>query len=155
MKINKDCLNDSLIQLYIDKELSEEERNQVEGHLEQCPCCSVKIKNHSDWIEQFKSAFGKNSGSDTQIPEMQLTITRRKKHVLKIFIRIAAVFILVFGGYFLFQEISPKKYKPTAVDLLIWEEINSGNDANYSWHNRSISILVTDDEGRINYMNIN
>jgi len=155
MRFKQNCLTDNTIQLYSDNELPENERIMVEQHLEQCPGCSLKVQKHTEWINHFKLAMGKPSGINTGIPDLRTTNTLMTKNFVMPLLKIAAAIILILGGYFIVQYNNIKTYQPTASDLLLWEETVSGDDANYKWHNRNVSILFLNKEGIINYMDIN
>lgn len=155
---NSNCLKDETIQLYIDNELDESVRKIAEQHIASCPDCTLKINEMAGWASLVKHALKEKPLVNFEFQEFKLTEKSLERKSLWIrvspLLKIAALFIFILGGYFLFQKEQPKIYQPSSSDLLIWEETSGGNDANHVWHDRQITILITDEKGKINYLNI-
>jgi len=156
---NSNCLKSETIQLYIDNELEESARKIAEQHIALCSDCTLKINEMADWVNQVKHALKERPVASFEFQEFKLTEKSLEKKSLRVWVspvlKIAALFIFIFGGYFLFQKEQSKIYQPSSSDLLIWEETSGGNDANHAWHDRQITILITDEKGKINYLNVN
>ncbi|MBR5082240.1 MAG: zf-HC2 domain-containing protein [Bacteroidales bacterium] len=56
-------LNDKTIQNYIDNELPERERKELETHLEKCPLCKQKAESQRVFSDKLKKSL------DTMVPE--------------------------------------------------------------------------------------
>lgn len=159
MNRNANCMKDKTIQLFIDNELAESDRKMAEQHIVSCPDCAKKMNEMTSWSGQVKSALGEKhvDGIEFQefkLPEMPVDEKSFKSRFSPL-LKIAALLIFIWGGYFLLQKQQPKIYHPSGTDLLIWEETSAGNDANRAWHDRQITILITDENGKINYLNVN
>lgn len=156
---NYNCLKDETIQLYIDNELDESARKIADQHIASCSDCTLKINEMVDWANQVKHALKERPVASFEFQEFKLAEMSLERKSLWIrvspLLKIAALLIFIFGGYFLFQKEQSEIYQPSSSDLLIWEETSGGNDANRAWHDRQITILITDEKGKINYLNIN
>lgn len=156
---NSNCLKNNTFQLYIDNELDEPAQKIAEQHIASCSDCSLKINEMTSWASQVKYALKEKPLASFEFQEFKLTEMSLERKSLWIrvspLLKIAALLIFIFGGYFLFQKEQPEIYQPSISDLLIWEETSGGNDANRAWHDRQITILITDEKGKINYLNVN
>jgi len=52
-----DCLDDGLIQAYIDGEVSKEEERQIESHIECCPSCLIRIEEQARLSSEIKESI--------------------------------------------------------------------------------------------------
>ena len=151
------CLEDDTIQLFIDNELDESTRKTVEMHLLSCGECAQKKNEMADWAIEVKRALRENAAGSFEFKELELSENRANKtlprHRISPFLKIAALLIFILGGYFLLQK--HKSFRPSSSDLMTWEETVVGNDANRAWHDRQITILITDKNGKISYLNVN
>lgn len=152
-----DCLEDTVIQLFIDGELDESSRKRVEQHLLSCSECAQRKNEMADWANQVKRALRESAVGSFEFQEFELPQINGDKKTRKFrmspFLKIAALLVFILGGYFLLQK--PQNYHPTSSDLLTWEETSVGNDANKAWHDRQITIVITDKNGEISYLNVN
>ena len=148
MKTNMNCINELLIQQYIDQELGDLERIRIEQHLVDCVDCRVAIQKQKEWTIEVKSALGKATVRSNEIPDfrMKTGAPHRKKtdQLIYLLMKIAALIVLILGGAYLFTREQTPVYQPTAEDMQLWMEANSGNDANYDWHNRQITMPLID-----------
>ncbi len=149
MIANSKCLTGKNIQLFVDNELTIQDRYVTEQHLASCAECKLKIKDRAEWTCQVKKSLGKSKFNPIEIPEFRNNSSSKKpvnkRHILYSLLKIAAVILIFLCGAQLFLKKKTPVYQPTAEDLLLWEEATSGNDANYDWHNRHFPSLVTID----------
>lgn len=72
------------IQKYIDNELSSEERNKVEKHLENCQECSEQVENQRVFAENVKKSLDVFAPNDTEIPDFKIAYQPKKTRTLRI-----------------------------------------------------------------------
>ena len=72
------------IQKYIDNELSPEERNEVEKHLETCEECKKQVENQRVFSEKVKDSLDGFVPDDIKIPEFKLSYQPKKTRTLRI-----------------------------------------------------------------------
>ena len=61
--------DETTIQKYLDNELSPEERNEVEKHLENCQECSKQIDNQRVFAENVKKSIEAFVPNEAEIPD--------------------------------------------------------------------------------------
>jgi hypothetical protein len=62
-------LNDKTIQYYIDNELPESERKEIESHLEKCPSCKQKVETQRVFSDKLKKSLDTMVSDDIPVPE--------------------------------------------------------------------------------------
>lgn len=72
------------IQKYIDNELSPEERNEFEKHLENCKECSEQVENQRVFSEKVKDSLDGFVPDDIKIPEFKVSYQPKKTRTLRI-----------------------------------------------------------------------
>ena len=72
------------IQKYIDNELSKEERNEVEMHIETCEECKKQVENQRVFSEKVKDSLDVFVPDDIKIPEFKLSYQPKKTRTLRI-----------------------------------------------------------------------
>ncbi len=78
-------LDNSLIQKYIDNELSEFEAKEADAHLENCELCRHQIEQRKCFSEKIKSSLDSLASDEIPIPEFVLKRQHnQKKKTLKI-----------------------------------------------------------------------
>ncbi len=78
-------LDNSLIQKYIDNELTEFEAKEADAHLENCELCRHQIEQRKCFSEKIKSSLDSLVSDEIAIPEFTLKKnTYSKRKVLKI-----------------------------------------------------------------------
>jgi hypothetical protein len=159
MKRRKRCLADFEIQSLIDGELSVDDRNVFNRHAEECSMCSGRIEETRQWKLRIKMAMQRVEPASALVPEFAGKAgSLPKKHIGRLVRRLAGIAALVALAVIMTTIISDRsieKYKPTAHDLMLWEENSLGNDANRLWHNRSVTIMITGPKGEVEIINLN
>ena len=72
------------IQKYIDNELSKEERNGVEMHIETCEECKKQVEIQRVFAENVKNSFDGLVQDDIEIPEFKISYQPKKTKTLRI-----------------------------------------------------------------------
>jgi hypothetical protein len=150
LKRNK-CLTDKDIQLFIDNGLPPAVHQELQKHLDTCADCSVMVQNQIKWIKKIKTSLGNKEVQDGEVPPFELKLIVKQNRIPRIYFRrilkIAALLIVLLGSYFMLNEKNKPVYKPTAQDLMLWEENAMGNDANQIWHSRTFLMTETNSKG--------
>jgi len=68
-------LNDKTIQSYIDNELPESERKELETHLEKCPTCKQKVESQRVFSDKLKKSLDTMVSDDIPVPEFSFRNT--------------------------------------------------------------------------------
>jgi len=72
-------LNDKTIQSYIDNELPESERKEIESHLEKCPSCKQKVETQRAFSDKLKKSLETLAPDDIEVPEFSFGSTTKYK----------------------------------------------------------------------------
>ena len=76
--------DETTIQKYLDNELSPEERNEVEKHLENCQEYREHVENQRVFAENVKKTLDVLAPNDTEIPDFKITYKPKKTRTLRI-----------------------------------------------------------------------
>ena len=119
------CINDEIIQQYIDGEVKQGEIVLLEQHLKECAPCAERVKSQRDLSNKLKSAIDSLVDDPIEIPEFMpgngkahtTTFLRRNRKVFSISALIAAasliLFILVFRNGKEYGQNSPPLFMGT------------------------------------------
>ena len=78
-------LNDKTIQSYIDNELPESERKEIESHFEKCPSCKQKVETQRAFSDKLKKSLETLAPDDIEVPEFSFgNPTRDKVNIARI-----------------------------------------------------------------------
>jgi len=72
-------LNDRTIQSYIDNELPESKRKEIEFHLEECISCKQKVESQRAFTDKLKKSLETTVPNDIAVPEFSFGSTARYK----------------------------------------------------------------------------
>ena len=72
-------LNDKTIQSYIDNELPESKRKEIEFHLEECISCKQKVESQRAFTDKLKKSLETTVLNDIAVPEFSFGSTARYK----------------------------------------------------------------------------
>ena len=76
--------DETTIQKYLDNELSQEERNEVEKHLENCQECSKQVENQRVFAENVKKSIEAFVPNEAAIPDFKIAYQPKKTRTLRI-----------------------------------------------------------------------
>ena len=135
-------LSDSIIQAFIDGELSPRQANRVEGHLQQCPDCAARVEEQRARIKLVRSAWGSLSCPEikpfrfpTQNTRINVTTASasplNRNRWLRIASSVAAVMILVLAiALVIRQNTMGEITDMTGNQIIVCYEIDGEFDAN-------------------------
>ena len=93
------CINDDIIQKYIDGEASQKEVSLIEKHIASCNNCVKRIENQRKLSASLKKAINLLSKDTIEVPKFKIPSKSNKKHYLtqkRLYYIIAAACILLF-----------------------------------------------------------
>lgn len=76
--------DETTIQKYLDNELSPEERNKVEKHIENCQECSKHVENQRVFAENVKKSLDVFVPNEAEIPDFKIAYQPKKTRALRI-----------------------------------------------------------------------
>ena len=76
--------DETTIQKYLDNELSSEERNEVEKHLENCQECSKQVENQRVFAENVKKSIEAFVPNEAEITDFKIAYQPKKTRTLRI-----------------------------------------------------------------------
>jgi anti-sigma factor RsiW len=159
MKGRKRCLSEFEIQALIDGELSADERSIAGRHAEKCNRCALRIEELGQWTMRVKQTLRSADPTVVHVPVYEgsegLPVRRRIGRVVRRLAGIAALVALAVITTTIISDRKAAQYKPTAHDLMLWEENSAGNDANRLWHDRAVTIMITGPKGEFEIINLN
>jgi hypothetical protein len=93
------CINDGIIQKYIDGEATPSEVSFVENHIASCNKCVIRIENQRNLSTNVKKAINLLSKDSIEVPEFEIHSKNIKTHFLtaqRLYYIVAAACILLF-----------------------------------------------------------
>ena len=93
------CINDEIIQKYIDGETTQSEASLVENHIVSCNKCMIQIENQRRLSTNVKRAVNLLSKDSIEVPKFEIPSKAINKHLLtpkRLYYIIAAACILLF-----------------------------------------------------------
>ena len=141
------CINDDIIQKYIDGEATPTEVSFVENHIASCNKCVLRIENQRRLSTNVKKAINLLSKDSIEVPKFEIPSKNIKKHFLtpkRLYYIIAAACILLFV-----IVITQKKEMKNDDEIII--EIGSviDVDANRPVSQLPLVISIIDSKGNI------
>lgn len=141
------CLNDEVIQLYIDGELGRDYLTQLESHLKICKKCDQRISEQRDFSQRIMVAIKKLDFDLDGIPNLEPSKKKNgllNKAVYKILYPLAAAIIITF---FLVLPISKDGENPK--ELIALSSFSGEVDANLPLSEQEIEIVFYNEKGEI------
>ena len=140
------CIDNELIQKYIDGETTLSESKQVEKHIADCYLCAQNIKKHKAFADCIKKEIGHWGKQPLVIPEFVVPIP--KKHKLRVKIKYyfyavsaaCAIFLLIF----LFPE-----QKNNEKDTRLIYGFYGDFDSNLPVSQQEMTIIMIDSNGKV------
>lgn len=136
------CIDDELIQSYVDDELTPEEVVRIEGHLEHCEACKAKISKQRKLATHVKGTLNLLTEEPIDIPKSPKKIhaLRSRRLIYGVAAACIAVLLLI-----IFQN------KDTAVENneYIMQIVEYDYDANRSLSDQELIIEFIDPEGNL------
>jgi len=140
------CINDELIQKYIDGETNAQEAENIAKHAEKCAFCAQKIAEQRTFADYIKKEIENWGAKSVAVPEFVAPAIPRwrfnikRKYYIATSVAAACAVLLVF-------LLLPKENK--ANDYLMIYCFDGDFDSNRSFSQQEMTIKVFDSNGKI------
>jgi hypothetical protein len=142
--LSTNCIDEQLLQKYIDGECTENERAVVRQHISGCPACTQKLDEMEELSAGIKRAINLLTIENREIPAFKNTAARPLKRNYKpILYSLAAACILLFVLF-----IVDRKNESNQAKIAIVQCIPAEVDANRPAGDQDFVIEVFDDKGQ-------
>ncbi len=142
------CINEELIQRYIDGELDAAEVFMFQNHIENCMSCQEKSNRQVKIVAEIKKTIGNLVEENIEIPEFKMNSKREPKRGIArnfFYDLSAAAVILTFVGIQVFQGENIK----TEMIMMMTYQFESEYDANLPITEQEMSFEFFDENGKI------
>ena len=144
------CLNRLDMQLYIDNELSIEQKIEYDNHINTCLSCQELLNEANEEKQMLLSLLSitDNTIFDSEIPVFTIPQKSTKSIRFQLF-NIAASIAIIISLYSIFQQkstiVEPKQChtQMSTVGNL------DNSDQNKKWHKNQLEVVITDENGNI------
>ncbi|MDR1950952.1 MAG: zf-HC2 domain-containing protein [Bacteroidales bacterium] len=144
------CINDALIQRYIDGETDVLETEQIEKHIENCSSCVDKIEEQKVFANAIKNELQKFSNPFVTVPEFTTPswaeVNLRRTIGFKHFVYYASAACV--AAIMLFVLL-PKKHEKDVENKFVMFSVINDFDANRTFSQQEKSIFIVDGDGKI------
>ena len=141
------CIDEGLIQKYIDKEVTPEEEVMIKDHLKHCEVCATRTNNQLELVTQVKETMNLLTEETIDIPEFEIPQSRKKMHALtsgRLIYGVAAACIIV-----LLLIIFQNKETVAENNEYFMQLVEHEYDANRTLSDQELVIEVIDPEGNL------
>ena len=141
------CINDSLIQKYIDGESSQSEMNWIEDHMAHCQKCAAKVENQRKLSTEIKEAMSLIGTGTIDVPEIGMAVNKSTKRSasFKRYIYYASAACILLFVFILTRNNELKGQAETIVTY----KLDSDYDANKTITQQKLVIHFMDTEGEV------
>jgi len=147
------CVDNELIQKYIDGETNVQETAHIEKHLADCPQCARNVEAQRAFAEAVKRGFGSVGKQPVVIPEFVAPDIRKRKFNPKIRYYLYAASAACAGFLILFlhqgQEKTDLCPTPTPPSIQMIYSFDGDFDSNKTVSQQEMKIIVIDANGKI------
>jgi len=147
------CINDDIIQKYIDGEATPDEVSLIENHIAACNNCVIRIENQRKLSTYIKKAIPLLSKDTLEVPKFEIPTKNIKKHLLtpkRLYYTIAAACVLLFI-IVITQKKEIKNDDEIKIDIGSIMDV----DANRTVSQLPLVISIIDSKGKISEYIIN
>lgn len=137
------CIDEGLIQRYIDNEASGDEVEVVNTHIAKCRLCADRVKEQAQLSSMIKNKMDDIVESDISVPEFNPPVRVRSSFRRFIYTSsAAAVLIMAVIAYW-------RKPEPANGEMLYMQYTETEVDANLPATMQEYDVEVVDDEGNV------
>ncbi|MCK5694897.1 MAG: zf-HC2 domain-containing protein [Bacteroidales bacterium] len=148
------CLDRVTIQMYVDKELTDEHSAEIQSHLDKCKKCQDFLEDSrtgKSEINAYLSALH-DGESNISVPPFNPDMKRprfRKRYRISMLGKVAAGIALLVGLFWIIQSRpSSQELTPDQAELLLLE-LMGDMEPNKAWHNGQLGIIILDENGEV------
>lgn len=141
------CIDDDIIQKYIDGEATPDEVSNIENHIASCNKCVERIENQrrlSTWVKKAVNLLSKDT---IEVPKFEIPSQNRKKHSIilkRLYYTITAACVL---SFVIFITQKKKILKDDEIKIEIGSIMDV--DANLPVSKLPVVINIIDSEGNV------
>ncbi|MDR2146117.1 MAG: hypothetical protein LBE91_06645 [Tannerella sp.] len=141
------CIDNELIQKFIDGETGATETEWIENHRAECPQCARKIEEQRVFAEAVKREIGHWGKSPEVIPGFVAPVARKRGIHLKFkhYVYAATAACAIFLTVFLFPRHNPEKEK----EIQWIYSIDGDFDSNRTVAEQEMVFIVIDSDGNV------
>jgi hypothetical protein len=136
------CIDEQLLQKYIDGECAESEKVAVKQHISVCQICLQKHVDREKLSSELKKAINSLATENVEIPTFKIPANRSGKNMKLFLISLSAACVLFFVLFFV-----NKKNETNQKELIIVQCIPREVDANRPASEQEFVIEVFDGKG--------
>jgi len=141
------CINDELVQRYIDGESAAEETSVIEKHILTCNKCAEKIRHQRRLAASVKNAINVSAKGTIEIPAFSITPQPARKNA---FTTRRAIYTVAAASVILFMfVIGQNKWTNRQNENLVGLSLRMDVDANLPASQLPMVINMIDSEGNI------
>jgi hypothetical protein len=140
------CINEEMIQKFIDGETDAKETARIEEHLENCPFCAGRVEEQRAFANHIKSTMGHWSANPVPIPEFKVRNLSKRRFIIKnkYYMYAASVAASI---AFLILFLFPKENKANEYQMIYC--IDGDFNSNRPYSQQEMTIKIIDKNGRI------
>jgi len=141
------CINDDIIQKYVDGETTPEEVALIEKHIGNCKKCNEKVENQQRLADSIKKALDLLVEDPVEIPKIAMPSNHIKRRLIigkRLIYGISAACIILFALFITQNREYRIENEEIIVHSLDWEY-----DANRTISQQQMVISIIDLEGNI------
>jgi len=141
------CINDELIQKYIDGEASTQEAGQIEKHIAGCSICARKIEEQRTFAGAIKRNINNMGRQPVIIPEFITPVTQKRRLNIKYYIYAVSAACAIFLIIFLFHDRNKNRNENKEIRVIY--SLEGDYDANRTVSQQEMVIMMIDSNGKI------
>lgn len=143
------CIDNELIQRYIDGETDFQETARIKKHLTDCPQCASNVEEQKTFVEAIKREIDKMGKQTVTIPEFVAPSVHKYRFNIKFrhYIYAASAACAIFLIVFLNREQSVEPRNNTEIQLIY--SFDGDFDSNRTVSQQEMTIIMIDANGKI------
>ena len=138
------CLNEEILQSYLDFECDSKERSVIERHLDQCSQCRTLMDEMKFEIEELKDNI--SLLAPTLIPPLKRLNNRSRVRRIWPLIPVSAASVILL--ILMMGRPNSDKFRSMELEQTVIEYLN-GQDPNQLWKGESSLIIIEEKNGRL------
>ena len=143
------CIDDELIQRYIDGETDLQETNRIEKHLAECSRCTQNVEEQRVFADVIKTEIGQWGRQPVIIPELVTPVFRKHRLNLKIRHYIYAVSAACAVLLFVFIRSEKSGDEPNMITVELIYSFEGDFDSNKTVSQQEMTFFMITHDGKI------
>jgi len=143
------CINDELIQKYIDGEASVREVGRIEKHIANCSLCAQKVEEQRTFAGAVKRNINNMGRRPVIIPEFIAPVTSIRRINIKTYLYAVSAACVIFLVIFLFHDHNKNESKNDNKEIRMIYGLEGDYDSNRTVSQQEMVIMMIDSNGKI------